>query len=83
MTSTVPRQGRRDREPNMGWRAIFKGWLTGTQTVEQSGGSAEPNTDTSRGMSTMLPSGSLFSTIYAGRRISLPGREAGLTKTKV
>jgi hypothetical protein len=45
--------------------------------------SAERNTDTSRGMSTMLPSGSLFSTIYAGRRISLPGREAGLTKTKV
>jgi hypothetical protein len=79
MTSTVPRQGRRDRESNMTWRAIFKGWLTGTQTVEQSGGSAEP-TATSRGISTMLPSGSLFSTIYAGRRISLLGREAGVTK---
>jgi hypothetical protein len=80
MTSTVPGRGRRDREPNMGWRAIFKGWLTGTQTVEQSGGSAEPNTDTSRENSTMLPSGSLFSTIYAGRRISPHGREAGLTR---
>jgi hypothetical protein len=80
MTSTVRRQGRRDREPNTGWSAIFKGWLTGIQTVEQSGGSAEPNTEASRGMSPMLPSGSLFSTIYAGRRISLRGREAGLTK---
>lgn len=80
MTSTVPRQGRRDHSPNSGWSAIFKGWLIGNQTIGQSGGSAEPNTEAGRGMSPMLPSGSLFSTINAGRRISLRGREAGLAK---
>jgi hypothetical protein len=74
MSSTVPRRGRRDRDPNMGWIAIFKGWLAGTQTFERSGGSAEPNTDTSRAMSTMLPSGSLFSTLCAGSRIAYADR---------
>jgi hypothetical protein len=64
----------------MGWSAIIEGWLTGTQPAEQPGGNAGPDTDISRGMSTMLPSGSLFSTIYAGRRVSLRGREARLNK---
>lgn len=80
MSSTIPRRGRRDRDPNMGWSAIFKGWLTWTQTAKQSGGNAGPDTDTSSGVSTMIPSGSLFSTIYAARRTSLRGREAGLDK---
>lgn len=74
MSSTVPRESRHGRGQNMGWRAIFKGWLTGTETVEPSAGRAESNTSSSRGISTMLPSGSLFSTIYAGRRIPCPDR---------